>query len=662
MSEPPARDRRLPWVAFGYSALAVVLTWPLVLGLGRDVPGDLGDPLLNMWILAWGAEHVPRLLTGATSWAAYWNANIFHPEPYSLALSEHLFAQVLQIAPIYALTGNVILCYNLLFLSTFVISAIGAYLLVRDLTGDWRAGLIAGLVFGFLPYRISQIPHLQVMSSQWMPLALWGIHRFVARGSARALAGGTAALVLQNWSCGYYVLYFAPFVPLFAVLELWRTGRLTDARAWTGLAIAGVAATVLTVPFLLPYLEVQRLYGFERPFGEVLAFSANVWSYATAAEPIHLWGRLLRYHPHGEGETFLGVSATLLALVALAGAVRDARAVAFEVPAASGWRRVAAGGLAVIFVLQGLAWSSAMLVGGFNVQLAGLTVRASTPVRLLLQTLAALGLLWLVSPRWRAGIRYVLTRPVTGIVALMLLAMWLSLGPAPSAGPARVSGFGLYDLLYSHVPGFNGVRVPARYAMVAGLFLSIAAGYGAVRLLRRSWGPGVLGLAAVLVVADGAAMPLAMNHTWGSNEATPPARVYAAASVPRIYQDVRHLAPDAVIAEFPFGDPAWEIRAVYYAAMHGRRVLNGYSGAFPPGYKRRVAALHRFAADGETAWQALVDAGTTHVVVHAPAFGNPDDARALLTWLNARGAQPVVRYMDGEALFALPRPASPPAR
>ena len=27
-----------------------------------------------------------------------------------------------------------------------------------------------------------------------------------------------------------------------------------------------------------------------------------------------------------------------------------------------------------------------------------------------------------------------------------------------------LSGFGLYGVLYEYVPGFNGVRVPARYA------------------------------------------------------------------------------------------------------------------------------------------------------------------------------------------------------
>ena len=86
----------------------------------------------------------------------------------------------------YWLTGNIILCYNLLFISSFALSAFGTYLLVRDLTGDRRAAFIAGLVYGFLPYRIASVPHLQVMSSQWMPFALCGLNRFVTTGSTES--------------------------------------------------------------------------------------------------------------------------------------------------------------------------------------------------------------------------------------------------------------------------------------------------------------------------------------------------------------------------------------------------------------------------------------------------------------------------------------------
>src|SRR5690606_23809167 len=116
-----ARHRRVPGAAIAtlaYVALALVFTWPLPLGLAEDVPGDLGDARLNMWILGWGAEHVPRILTGQASLADYWQANIFHPEPLTLSLSEHLFGQVLQILPVYHLSGNLILAYNLLFLSS----------------------------------------------------------------------------------------------------------------------------------------------------------------------------------------------------------------------------------------------------------------------------------------------------------------------------------------------------------------------------------------------------------------------------------------------------------------------------------------------------------------------------------------------------------------
>ena len=67
----------------------------------------------------------------AQGWDALWNANIFHPDPLALALSEHLFGQTLQVLPVYWVTGNIILCYNLLFISTFALSGFGTYLLVQ---------------------------------------------------------------------------------------------------------------------------------------------------------------------------------------------------------------------------------------------------------------------------------------------------------------------------------------------------------------------------------------------------------------------------------------------------------------------------------------------------------------------------------------------------
>ena len=648
-------------VALAYFALSVVLTWPLVLGLGRDVPGDLGDSLLNMWILGWGAEQFPRLLTGSIGWSEFWNANIFHPDPLALALSEHLFGQVLQILPIYWLTGNIILCYNLLFISTFALSAFGTYLLVRDLTGDKRAAFIAGLVYGFLPYRIASVPHVQVMSSQWMPFALYGINRFVTTGSRRALVGGTAALVMQNWSCGYYLLYFAPFVPLFVVHRMWTQDKLKDVRIWSSLAGAAVATLALTLPFLFPYQRAQQLFGIERPFGEIVQFSANVWSYITASENVTLLGKALRFYPHGEGETFLGFVPWLLAVIAL-GSLMWHRSEEKAVLHASvpRWRRYVTAFLLLAVVTQLIAVMSVVTFGGFEFGM----ISARTPRRLLIQFVIALALLLAVSPRARIEAARIVRSPITFALAATILAMWLSLGPLPNAGAARVSGFGLYNLLYEYVPGFNGVRVPARYAMIAGLFLAILAGFGFQRLLSlRTISPYFLiPVTCFLILLDGAAIPMEINRTWNQNEAMPPPRVYSYGSlerrspgegVPPIYARVAALPAGAAITEFPFGDAAWEIRYVYYAAAHRKPITNGYSGSFPPRYKERVARLQRVAKDPEAAWMSLKDSGSTHVVVHRNAFANAADADTVEGWLKAHGATELERFPDGDILLKI---------
>ena len=123
-----------------YLLVALAFTWPLPLGLARDIPWDLGDSLLNLWILGWDADHLLRFFSGDLgALRGFWNANIFYPEPLTLAYSEHLFAQAVQILPIYAITHNLILCYNLLFLSTFVLSGLGMFLFVREVTGSARA-------------------------------------------------------------------------------------------------------------------------------------------------------------------------------------------------------------------------------------------------------------------------------------------------------------------------------------------------------------------------------------------------------------------------------------------------------------------------------------------------------------------------------------------
>ncbi len=637
-------------VAVTYLALAIAFTWPLARGLASDVPSDLGDSLLNMWILSWDGEQLRHLLSGDVSVLARWfDGNIFYPVPDALAYSEHLVAQAVQIFPVYLLTGNPILCYNLLFLSTYVLSGLATYLLVRELTGDHRAAFVAGLIFAFVPYRIPQASHLQVLSSQWMPLTLYGFCRYLNTGRRRALALGAFALILQSLSCGYYLIYFSPFAAGYVAWELVRRKRLRDRRAWADFIVAAIAVAATVVPFLIPYARVQASVRLARRIGEVSLYSADIYAYVTAFPTQRFWGPLLQVAPQPEGELFMGavpllLGATSLILVLL-GAWRVGRVSPEPRPLVS----AALGTLAAtLLILATVPVFTRRISLDF-----GLVALRVTDIGRVMVWLAGATALWLAcSPRTRARLRACATAEAFFVLATML-AWWLSLGPTPQSFGRPLGLPALYDVLYA-LPGVNGVRVPARFAMIVALMLAVAAGYVLARLPRSRVGHGVAVIVAAVFLLEAPPSEFAINGLGASQgHALPEGRIYPPANTPSVYRTVASLDEQTVLLEMPLGDLNWDVRAVYYATTHWRRLVNGYSGFFPPHYGLLTSRLAEPARDPMAAWTALVGSGATHVLVHSGAYSRAETEQ-IQQWLTSGGARLLSR-VDGDALYDVRR-------
>ena len=666
---PAPEDRTIPnrgfvsaaGAAVVYAVIALAMTWPLAAGLTRDIPWDLGDSVLNCWILQWGADHWLRFLGGDVgAFRGYFDANIFYPEPLTLAYSEHLTAQVLQALPVYALTGNIVLSYNLLFLSTFVLSGLGTFLLVRELTGSARAGLVAGLLYAFAPYRIGQFSHLQVLSSQWMPFALYGFRRYFDTRRARPLIGAAAALVAQNWSCGYFLLYFTPFVAAYVVYEIACRGLWKDRRTWASLGAAAAFVAGATVPLLLPYLELRQ-HGFgPRPLGEVARYSADVYSYLTAHEAQSFWGAVMRAFVKPEGELFPSIVPVLLALAGAAAYARVTWAVTRTRgadPGAPAWRRAVIGAAAVVLAWHALSIVIILARTGFEWQAGPLSIRVHGMARALLASLAAVIVLAVSSRRVRAFLRGIPESVFAFYAAALVAAFWLSLGPFITSKGARVAGDGLYWWLYQYLPGFDGLRVPARMGMLFALFLAVLGGYGARAIERAVAGRATLVLAVVslLFLMEASPAPITVNGTWNADGLKPPpVPLVAADGPPAVYRAVRALPSHAVLAEFPFGDEQYDLRYMLYSATHWRPLLNGYSGGFPHSYAVNRAGLGRVLEDADTAWRVLAASGATHAIVHEDIYLEGDGPR-VSAWLAAHGAREVAAF-GRDRLFELPPP------
>jgi len=651
--------RQAAYAIVAYTVIAVVMTWPLAKGLARDVAWDLGDPVLNMWVLSWDCEQFRGILGGHYSHLRhFFDANIFHPAPLTLAYSEHLVPQALQIFPIYALTRNPILCYNLLFLSTFVLSGLGMFLFARALTGNVAAAFIGGLLFAFAPYRVPQSSHLQVLSSQWMPFALYGFRRYVDGGRLRALAGATAAVVVQGLSCGYYLLYFSPFAALYVVWEMWRVGRLKDGRMWRALSIAALVAAVVIAPFVIPYVRVSRELQLARSLTETTRLSADVYSYGTASVAERFWGsRLAGVFQKREGELFPGLVPVLLALIGLVASGRTrlpAEPSSWRPPSrdALRWASTTAWVLWAMAIAHVIAAAATIVFRRLTLDLWLFDVRLGNATQLLLRAAVAYAVaLGLSSSIRQRAAAFMQSRGF--FVAALLAAMWLSLGPSPQVLGRPLDLASPYRFLWTYVPGFDGLRVPARFAMIVTLMLAVLAAFGAAVISRARYGAIALALLAGVFLYEAGAAPFVVNGmspVRGFN--TPPASLAEPNRAPEIYKTVNRMPPDAVLADLPLGQTDYDLRAMYYSIAHWRPILNGYSGFFPLHYGRAIVSLSEVPRHPDVSLEMLKELGATYVVVHEGAYLDAE-GRDTTAALRRLGATEVFRE-GPEVLLALP--------
>lgn len=290
--------------------ISVAATWPLAAGLDTYL-NDWGDPLLNAWILSWDTH---ALVTPGLS---LFNAPIFHPEPLTLAYSEHMIVNAIMAWPVLWLGYNALVAHNVLFLLTFALSGLGGYLLGYQLTGRRAAAWLVGLGFAFSAFRFGHLGHLQILSCQFMPFVLLYLHRWQRAPRWGWALGFGFFWLLQILSCGYHALFISLAVGLF-LIYYGLPGRWWRQRArLLQLGAVCLGILLLVAPFFYPYLQVKRQQGFVRKAQEVEFYSARPLNYLATPPASRLLGRLTAPFRSPEGQLYLGATLSLLVLLGL---------------------------------------------------------------------------------------------------------------------------------------------------------------------------------------------------------------------------------------------------------------------------------------------------------------------------------------------------------
>jgi hypothetical protein len=293
-----------------YLVLTVALTWPLATHL-RVM--DAGDSAFFAWEIGW-TVHALR-----TDPAALPHGNIFHPLRYTLGLDEPIFGTTVLVLPLAAFTQDAVLLHNVLRLLTFLLSALSAYWLARELGVREGGSLLAGALFAFSSIRTDQmIAHLSTLGTQWWPLVLLFTIRFARQGRTRHALLAALFFVLAFLACGYHgVIAIAVLPPALLVLFWGRWGRLPAG------ALAAALAALALFPIYLMHQKALAPERYARSTVETIQYSAPLESFLSTSRSNRIYGEATDvFRAAGPNNLFPGL---IVPGLVIAGAVTLAR-------------------------------------------------------------------------------------------------------------------------------------------------------------------------------------------------------------------------------------------------------------------------------------------------------------------------------------------------
>ena len=248
---PRTRSRLVPLLAaaVAYAVAVVALSWPLVRSAGSTLvdplklpaPGGVwgrADLDLLVWILAWTAHAI------AVHPAELFQANIFHPAKDTLASSENLLGLAPLSTPLFLLTHNPVLTYNVTVLVVVWLTALCTFALVRSWSGSAGAAFLAGAAFALGPQLTGSFIRLHVSAVHFFPLVLLLAWRAASRPRPGTLLALVIVTALQMLA-GIYVAFelavlLAAFVP-----ALWWEARRNGRSVLVPLAALAVGSAAL---------------------------------------------------------------------------------------------------------------------------------------------------------------------------------------------------------------------------------------------------------------------------------------------------------------------------------------------------------------------------------------------------------------------------------
>jgi hypothetical protein len=569
------------WATLYFTVSTLLMTWPLALRMHDAVVGEIGDNIYFIFLIRWYQRAWFEL--GISPFFHPW---LNYPQGWNLASTDTSLATTLFGLPPGMLFGPTF-GYNFAMLVTFILSGLTMYCWVRRLTGNAAAGLVAGTIYAFLPYRMAHflIGHMNLSGTAWFPLYFMGLYDLLrSPWKDRTLRQRLSPLLLTAVSLGliaftsmHYLVMTAVisvvFVPAYLVLV--DRQRFAQRDYWRVLAVKLLGFALASLPLVLlavlPFLSLYSQGGLaSRTVSYASMYSASPTDFILPSTQHWLFGEWVGAHFDRslwiEASFYIGVVALALAILAW---IKRGQ---------SGHVNLLKVGLVIIVVAFILALGTDF---HWNNQ------RVEVPV-----------------PAFLQGIVHRDTAPI----------------PLPAY------------LLFKYVPFYSKMRAVMRMGFYVLIFTTLMAGFGAAWLLERAGPRRALWLSVLLI-----------GLVWLDFYPGPYQQFGQVAARP-VDTWLAQQPGDGAVAQFP-AIQLEDQDQVYNTLVHGKPYIGGFFSANQPEQCLRIRpVLDRFpSAEGAA---LLRDLGVQWVLLdtrqYADLTGVKDQVEALgLNYIDTFGGQAV---------------------
>jgi hypothetical protein len=294
------------WALALYALLAVAAFLPQSLH-PSDTVAYVGDSLESVYIVAWNVHQLFRAPMHL------FDANVLYPLPHALTHTDHRLLPSIVVAPVVWATGNPVLAGSLAVLAGSLLAAMAGRHLARGLGNDAVGAWAAGALYAFNTYQVNEAPRLNVIFHGFIALALAELILFLKTGLRRHGAAVAGLMLLQGLSSNYHLLYGTLLIGLVAAGALVARPREMAPRVAV-LAAAGLAAVLVLMPVLWPYIQSARVQGLARELPE----GVDLQHYLSTSPTNLIYGAMgAEVRRQQRGPHFVGLIALGLAALAV---------------------------------------------------------------------------------------------------------------------------------------------------------------------------------------------------------------------------------------------------------------------------------------------------------------------------------------------------------